>query len=109
MRPSVADRSLRFVLAFVLLAVSPLLHAQYTELHNFDFHQEGSNPNGPALLARDWTAASTGHCKRSYSDDGSVFSRAPDGTLVDLYDFLGKPDGNTPQSGLSLGWDGNFY
>lgn len=109
MRPFLGDRSLRFVFAFVLLAVSPLLHAQYTQLHNFDWHQEGANPNGPALLAQGLDGSLYGTLQTQLFHDGSVFSCAPDGTLTDLYDFLGKPDGNTPQSGLSLGWDGNFY
>ncbi|MBI3476546.1 MAG: IPT/TIG domain-containing protein [Acidobacteria bacterium] len=109
MSPFVAARSIRFVLAFVLLAVSPLLHAQYTEVHNFDWHQEGANPMGPALLTQGLDGSLYGTLQTQLSHDGSVFSIAPDGTVLDLYDFLGKPDGNTPQSGLSFGWDGNFY
>jgi len=102
-------RCLRLATAVVLFVVSPMLHAQYTQLHNFDWHQEGANPNGPTLLAQGLDGSLYGTLQSQLFHDGSVFSCAPDGTLADLYNFLGQPDGNTPQSGLSLGWDGNFY
>jgi len=51
-------RYLSIACALIFFVVSPLLHAQYTQLHNFDWHKEGANPAGPALLRRDWTAAS---------------------------------------------------
>jgi len=102
-------RYLRLAAALVLFVVSPMLLAQYTQLHNFNNHAEGSNPNSPALLAQGLDGSLYGTLQVNLSFDGSVFNCAPDGTVADLYNFLGKPDGNTPQSGLSLGWDGNFY
>lgn len=97
------------LLTLMLIAISPCLRAQYTELHNFNWHAEGANPNNPTLLAQGLDGSLYGTLQSQLFHFGSVFSCAPDGTVVDLYDFLGKPDGNTPQSGLTLGWDGNFY
>src|SRR3954466_8770812 len=97
------------VAALVLFFVTPLLHAQYTELHNFDWHKEGANPNGPALMAQGLEGNLYGNLETQLFHDGSVFSSQTNGIVLDLYDFMGKPDGNTPQSGLTLGWDGNFY
>jgi len=102
-------RHLSIAAALIVFVVSPLVHAQYTELHNFNWHAEGANPNAPALLAQGLDGSLYGTLQTQLSHDGSVFSCAPDGTLLDLYDFLGKPDGNNPQSGLTLGWDGNLY
>lgn len=99
--------SISITAALVLFFVGPLL-AQYTELHNFNNHVEGSNPNNPALLAQGLDGSLYGTLQVN-GFDGSVFSCAPDGTVADLYNFLGKPDGNNPQSGLSLGFDGNFF
>lgn len=92
-----------------LFAVSPFLPAQYTELHNFDWHSEGANPNGPALLAQGLDGSLYGTLQTQLSHPGTVFSYQLNGTIVDLSNFLGMPDGDTPQSGLSFGWDGNFY
>jgi uncharacterized repeat protein (TIGR03803 family) len=109
MKSFVSHRCLIIVPALVLFAFSPLLQAQYTELHNFNWHAEGANPGGPALLAQGLDGSLYGTLQTQLSHDGSVFSCSVSGAVLDLYDFLGKPDGNTPQSGLSFGWDGNFY
>jgi len=109
MRTLSLHRHLCLVTALVLLVASPVVQAQYTELHNFNNHAEGSNPNNPALLAQGLDGSLYGTLPINLGFDGSVFSCAPDGTVADLHNFLGKPDGNNPQSGLSLGWDGNFY
>jgi len=106
---TLTHRWMNLVSTLILFVVSPLLHAQYTELHNFDWHKEGANPNLPALLAQGLDGSLYGTLQSQLFHDGSVFSCAPDGTVLDLHDFLGQPDGNTPQSGLSLGWDGNLY
>lgn len=107
-------RYLNLVSALILFVASPLLCAQtYNELHNFNWHKEGANPGGPALLAQGLDGSLYGTLQTNFAamggHVGSVFNCAPDGTVADLYNFLGKPDGSTPQSGLSLGWDGNFY
>ena len=46
------------------------------------------------------------------NDAGTVFKMTPSGTLTTLYSFCaqsGCADGETPQTGLVLGTDGNFY
>jgi uncharacterized repeat protein (TIGR03803 family) len=40
---------------------------------------------------------------------GAVFKITPAGNLSTLYNFSGGADGSEPQSGLTLGTDGNFY
>jgi len=102
-------RYLSIACALIFFVVSPLLHAQYTQLHNFDWHKEGANPAGPALLAQGLDGSLYGTLDTQLSHPGTVFNYQLTGIVGDLYDFLGKPDGNTPQSGLSFGWDGNFY
>ncbi len=110
MRPLASKHLCSIACFFIFLVVSPFLHAQtYTQLHNFDWHKEGANPNGPALLTQGLDGSLYGTLQTQLSHDGSVFSYQLGGALLDLYDFTGKPDGNTPQSGLSLGWDGNLY
>jgi len=109
MKTALLPRALNLASALILFVVSPLVRAQYTELHNFNWHQEGANPNLPALLAQGLDGSLYGTLQSQLFHDGSVFSCQLDGTVLDLYDFTGLPDGNTPQSGLSLGWDGNLY
>jgi len=102
-------RALSLVSALVLFVASPAPHAQtYTELHNFDWHKEGANPLQPALLAQGQDGNLYGTLPIQLSGEGSVFSYTLSGTLTELYGFTGD-DGEFPQSGLSLGFDGNFY
>ncbi len=94
-------------LTLILLATIPVC-AQYTELHNFDFHKEGSNPLYPALMAQGQDGSLYSTMATQLSFDGSVFNSTLSGVVTQLYDFTGD-DGEFPQSGLSLGFDGNFY
>jgi len=92
-----------------LVALSALVQAQtYTELHNFNWHKEGANPLEPALMAQGEDGSLYGTLQSQLSGDGSAFSCTLSGTLTQLYGFTGD-DGDYPQSGLSLGFDGNFY
>jgi len=85
------------------------LHAQYTELYNFNWHAEGANPNNPALMAQGFDGNIYGTLQTQLFGDGSVFGwSVPASTIAQIYGFTG-PDGSTPQSGLSLGLDGSFY
>lgn len=98
-----------FAAMLIFLATASLVHAQvYTQVHNFDWHKEGANPNNPALLAQGQDGNLYGTLQTQLSSDGSIFVSTPTGVVTPLHFFLG-PDGNTPQSGLSLGFDGNFY
>jgi len=99
-----------FAMTLSLLIFTTMAHAQtYTQLHNFDWHQEGANPNWPALLAQGQDGNLYGTLQTDLHHDGSIFVCTTSGVLSPLYFFLGQPDGSTPQSGLSLGFDGNFY
>ncbi len=82
--------------------------AQYTQLHNFDLHVEGANPNYPAMMAQGPDGNLYGTLQTSDPNDGSVFMSTPLGAFAPLAFFNGT-DGNAPQSGLTLGLDGNFY
>jgi uncharacterized repeat protein (TIGR03803 family) len=95
--------------ALILFVVSPVLYAQvYTQVHNFDWHKEGANPNYPALLAQGQDGNLYSTLQSQLFADGSIFLSTLTGAVTDLHDFEGL-DGSTPQSGLSLGFDGNFY
>ncbi|HVM94101.1 MAG TPA: choice-of-anchor tandem repeat GloVer-containing protein [Terriglobales bacterium] len=82
--------------------------AQYSQLHNFDWHVEGANPNYPAMLAQGPDGNLYGTLQTSDPNDGSVFMATPQGAVAPLAFFNG-PNGSAPQSGLTLGLDGNFY
>jgi len=86
------------------------LHAQvYTELYNFNWHAEGANPMAPALLAQGQDGNLYSTLQTQLFGEGSVYGwSVSGGSLSEIYGFLG-PDGIAPQSGLSLGIDGNFY
>jgi uncharacterized repeat protein (TIGR03803 family) len=103
------SRLFQYFVVAALVALSALVHGQtYTQLHNFDWHKEGANPNNPALLAQGQDGNLYGTLQTQLSFDGSIFISTLTGVVTSLHNFTG-PDGNTPQSGLSLGFDGNFY
>lgn len=100
--------NLPMLLLWLTAIVAAPASAQYTQLHNFDWHVEGANPMYPAMLAQGPDGNLYGTLQTSYPNDGSVFAATPDGAVSPLAFFLG-PNGNAPQSGLTLGLDGNFY
>jgi len=103
------SRLLHILGIVALVAFSALGQAQvYTQIHSFDESKEGSNPNNPALLAQGQDGNLYGTLPNKTSFVGSIFVSSVSGVVTALYSFQG-PDGNTPQSGLSLGFDGNFY
>ena len=94
------------VLALILQAS---VSAQvYTQLDSFDESKEGSNPNNPALLAQGQDGNLYGTLPFKTSFQGSIFVSSVSGVVAPLYAFPGL-DGSSPQSGLRLGFDGNFY
>jgi len=99
---------LAFVLITVLLAALSANAQVYTQLHNFDWHKEGANPLNPALMAQGQDGTLYGTLQTQLSGEGSVFETSLTGAVTQIYGFTGD-DGETPQSGLSLGFDGNFY
>jgi uncharacterized repeat protein (TIGR03803 family) len=105
----VSPRSVRIATALILFVISTALHAQtYTELHNFDCVKDGCNPNLPALLAQGQDGSLYGTMPTQTFGDGTVVGYALSGAFSTLYNFTGD-DGFSPQSGLSLGFDGNLY
>ena len=97
------------VLLAAITFATASLHAQYTELYNFNWHAEGANPMYPMLMAQGFDGNLYGTLQFQLSGDGSVFGwSVPASTIAQIYGFTGA-DGNAPQSGLSLGLDGSFY
>ena len=83
----------------------------FTTLADFD-GTDGQNPfYGSFVQGTDGNLYGTtpyGGANRA----GTVFKMTPSGTLTTLYRFCaqsGCTDGETPQAGLVLGTDGNFY
>ncbi len=88
-----------------------------TTLHTFSAvdgsngNADGANPVAGLVLGSDGnfygttTAGGTGPT----GGFGTVFSITPDGTLTNLYSFVGDTDGAAPQATLVQGSDGNFY
>ena len=111
MKPFTLCRPFRFACAFILFVVSPSLHGQvYTDLFDFNSTTSGSNPLNPGLIAQgqDGNLYSTLQSGGPKFGLGTVYVYQPGGTVNLLYNFDGT-DGNGPMSGLSLGFDGNFY
>lgn len=81
-----------------------------TTLYNFSA-PDGTGPRGPLAEGTNGSfygttkAGGTGPCDLGC---GTIFSITPAGTLTTLYNFGGS-DGQTPDSGLVLGSDANFY
>lgn len=99
----------RTMIVLATIACAALAQAQiYTQLHSLDESKEGSNPNNPDLLAQGQDGNLYGTLPSKTSFQGSIFVSTTSGVVTLLYAFQGL-DGSSPQSGLSLGFDGNFY
>jgi uncharacterized repeat protein (TIGR03803 family) len=96
----------------LILASAATTPAQtFQNLIMFNGRKNGQNPNGPLVQGLDGDYYGT-TAAGGASNQGTVFKITPHGTRYLLYDFChgtGCPDGATPQSGLILGTDGNFY
>ncbi len=83
-----------------------------TVLHSFSdgsIDHDGSSPAGPLVQGPDGTFYGTTNSGGVYNF-GTVFQQTPDGTSSVLYSFGGTAnDGKTPNGGLVLAPDGNFY
>jgi len=92
-------------------APSPLHSQTYTDLYNFGpCETEGCNPYYAGILAQ----GRDGNLYGTLSVDGllgggTVFKITPAGAITTLYSFSGTGGGSLPDSGLTLGTDGNFY
>jgi uncharacterized repeat protein (TIGR03803 family) len=85
----------------------------FTPLHRITNDIDGANPIGGLALGTDGnfygTAENFGFSKNESIAAGTVFRMTPTGTVTNLYTFTNGYDGGTPEGGLTLGGDGNFY
>jgi uncharacterized repeat protein (TIGR03803 family) len=90
------------------LATSVAKAQTYTDLHDFN-ETEGCCAAAPSLLAQgedgDIYGATTSGGVHFY---GNIFKMTTSGTVTDLHDF-DLTHGGSPQGGISMGTDGNFY
>lgn len=101
--------SLAFTLSFALAA-----HGQtYTDLYNLG--ETNTDPLNPAWMGtfaqgRDGNLYSTTQAGGDNKVDGTIFQLTPSGGMTELLSFgnIGH-DGLKPNSGLTLGTDGNLY
>jgi uncharacterized repeat protein (TIGR03803 family) len=81
-----------------------------TNLHTFDGAGDGENPLPGLVQGIDGNFYGTTSVGGYYPYGvGTVFRISTNGVLTTLYLFRGGDDGGTPQAGLVLGSDGNFY
>jgi uncharacterized repeat protein (TIGR03803 family) len=79
------------------------------------FHSEtidGTPSHGPLIQSIDGNLYGTTWTSANCADCGEFYKVTPNGKLTDLYDFCSLPncaDGASPQAGLTLGINGNFY
>ena len=105
-------RITRTLLALSIFAAATGAHAQtFSVLYNFGTH--AGDPLQPAYegviaQGRDGTLYSTTPLGGANSL-GTVFKITTSGILTVLHSFTGGSDGDNPNSGLTLGTDGNFY
>jgi uncharacterized repeat protein (TIGR03803 family) len=79
-----------------------------TVLYNFIGAPDGVSPQGSLIQASDgnlYGMASGGGA----NNGGTVFKITTAGVLTVLYNFIGAPDGVSPQGNLIQGSDGNLY
>jgi uncharacterized repeat protein (TIGR03803 family) len=101
---------------FLILAMLASVANAQTLSVLYNFGSASGDPLNPAYIG----AVAQGQDGSLYTtaphggiDDGvccgAVFKITPAGDLSTLYNFSGGADGSEPQSGLTLGTDGNFY
>jgi uncharacterized repeat protein (TIGR03803 family) len=68
-----------------------------------------SIPNAPLVLGTDGAFYSTAYNSGGVIGAGAVYQFSAAGVVTVLHGFNDTPDGGTPNGGLVLGSDGNFY
>ncbi len=84
----------------------------FTTLYSFTGGADGSSPYGETLVQADNGNFYGTTYVRGAKGGGTVFEITPGGQLTTLYTFCSQTDctdGRSPQSGLVLATDGNFY
>jgi uncharacterized repeat protein (TIGR03803 family) len=99
------------VSTFVLLSASPLQSQTFSVVHYFTGGLDGAVPFAGVTIDRagnmEGTTSSGGN-----SNDGAVYKLVHSGagwTVNPLYSFQGSPDGESPESRVIIGPDGNLY
>jgi uncharacterized repeat protein (TIGR03803 family) len=104
---------MKFILRLLFLCVAAAVASSaqtFTSLANFD-GTDGSKPESWPMQGTDGNLYGTALDGGAFGN-GTVFKMTPNGTLTTLYSFCSQPicaDGDTPEGGLTLGTDGNFY
>jgi uncharacterized repeat protein (TIGR03803 family) len=77
------------------------------------FSNDGALPEGFLVQGNDGNfygaTREGGNSSRCGGGCGTVFKITPSGTLTILYNFTGAPDGAYPDTGVTVGTDGNLY
>ena len=111
--------NLRFLVCFSLFGLSvfvlvlrpgPASAQTYTDLYDFNCATDGCQGAYPGIpaQARDGDVYGT-LPSGGASGEGVIYKITPTGTFSDLYFFGGGAAGSAPESGLSLGTDGDLY
>jgi len=109
------NRVLALTLLLFTIAAVANSHAQTLSVL-YNFGTRAFDPAGPGWIGsiaqgRDGNLYSTTEGGGT-TNNGTVFRLTPDGKLNVMYNFCSQPscaDGTTPEGGLTLGYDGNFY
>ncbi len=104
--------ALRLVLAsalFAAIAIAPLRAQTYTDLYDFNCTTGGCNPIDFGQLTQGPDGNLYGTTSGFGTNGvGTIFMITPSGTYRDLVQFNGT-NGATPEGGLALASDGNYY
>jgi uncharacterized repeat protein (TIGR03803 family) len=98
-------------LACVLVTASPLRAQTFSVIHNFTGDADGDNPFAGLTIDRAGNMEGTSAGGGS-KNAGAVYKLMHSGagwTVNSLYVFQGSPDGQTPESRVIIGPDGNLY
>jgi uncharacterized protein (TIGR03437 family) len=80
----------------------------FTNLHSFDFTDDGEHPRGALIQGSDGKLYGTTSGGGAHGN-GTVFSITTAGEFTTLYSFTGIADGGQPYGALTQASDGNFY
>src|SRR5689334_10791565 len=102
---------LALLVVVLTLGVVSVQAQQYTALYLFGTNS--GDPTNPAWMGlftqgRDGNLYSTTQVGGE-NGFGAIFQLTPAGKMTTLYNFANKDDGAYPNSGLTLGTDGNLY
>lgn len=98
----------RLLLIPAVLSFAAAMQAQtYSDLHDFN-NTDGCCANYPSMMAQGEDGNIWGATTSGGTNFGNIFKITPTGTFTDVHDF-DLTHGGSPQGGISMGTDGNFY